>query len=228
MSIDLFSIREQEIFKTLQELTDCNFVIIGGYAVNAYTLPRFSVDCDLVIPNTKELSKIELILFQRGYEKIKLPKNLSYSGHFCRYEKMLENNFIVSMDILINQVIDRTTNSTFSFDWIFNNSDKIFLKGKTITQEFKTRIINLDALIVMKIIANRSTDLRDIFMIFPHARSHDWIRSEIKSRSNFNDLLEKVKVKISSKQFRDDLSGVFGFIDPKVFEKHKNALLLFK
>ena len=46
---DLFQLREKEIFETLRKLKDRNFVLIGGYAVNAYTLPRFSVDCDIVI-----------------------------------------------------------------------------------------------------------------------------------------------------------------------------------
>lgn len=49
MNKDLFSLREQEIFRILKEISECEFVLIGGYAVNAYALPRFSVDCDIVI-----------------------------------------------------------------------------------------------------------------------------------------------------------------------------------
>ena len=41
-----FQIREDEIFKTLKKILKYKFVLIGGYAVNAYTLPRFSIDCD--------------------------------------------------------------------------------------------------------------------------------------------------------------------------------------
>ena len=43
-----FQIREDEIFKTLKKILKYSFVLIGGYAVNAYTLPRFSIDCDIV------------------------------------------------------------------------------------------------------------------------------------------------------------------------------------
>jgi hypothetical protein len=50
-------------------LKGCDFVIIGGYAVNAYTLPRFSVDCDIVIKDENELRKIEEVLLGLGYEK---------------------------------------------------------------------------------------------------------------------------------------------------------------
>ncbi len=52
------SMREKEIFETLKSLKSCNFVIIGGYSVNAYALPRFSVDCDIVIKDKSELEKI--------------------------------------------------------------------------------------------------------------------------------------------------------------------------
>ena len=58
---NFLSLREEEIFKTIKELKECDFVIIGGYAVNTYTLPRFSVDCDIVIKNEIALEKIEKI-----------------------------------------------------------------------------------------------------------------------------------------------------------------------
>jgi len=57
-------LREKEIFETLKKIKNSNFVVIGGYAVNAYTLPRFSVDCDIVIKDRKELEKIEEALLE--------------------------------------------------------------------------------------------------------------------------------------------------------------------
>ncbi len=227
MNLGLFSIRENEIFKTLKELRHLNFVIIGGYAVNAYTLPRFSVDCDLVIKDENELEKIEKILLNIGYKKEKLPKEAQYFGSFCRYEKKLDNNFTLSMDILIGYVTDRMTKSSFHADWIFKNSILKKLIGKTITEELKVRIVNIDALLVMKIISCRATDIRDVFMMFPNANDKEWIKSEIQLRFDFNNRITLIIDKISSKQFKDGLSGVFGNIDPKVFEKHKKVLLDF-
>jgi len=222
---DLLTLREEEIFKALKELKNGDFVIIGGYAVNTYVLPRFSVDCDLVIKDENELKKIEKILLRMGYKKEKLPQEASYSGNFSRYEKKLDNNFAVSMDILIGKVTDRMTGAVFTTDWIFENSGIKILKGKTIAEELKMRIINLDALLVMKIISGRSTDIRDVFMMFPYAKDKAWIKSEIQARSDFQDRIIKIIEKISSKQFKDGLSGVYGYFDQKVFEKHKNAIL---
>ncbi|MFA5797297.1 MAG: hypothetical protein WC916_04645 [Candidatus Woesearchaeota archaeon] len=224
---DLFSLREGEIFNTLKELRDCDFSIIGGYAVNAYTLPRFSVDCDIVIKDETVLRKIEKILLKVGYKKEKLPQEAQYSGNFSRYEKKLSNNFAVSMDILISHVTDRMTGVVFAADWIFENSSMQLLRGKTITEELKMRILHIDALLVMKMISCRSTDIRDVFMMFPNAKDKEWIKSEISLRYYFKDRITKIIEKISSKQFKDGLSGVYGYFDQNVFEKHKKAIIGF-
>src|SRR3989344_5577143 len=212
---DLFSLREEEIFNTLKALQKCSFVIIGGYAVNVYTLPRFSVDCDIVIKEEKELKNIEKILFSIHYEKKITPENIPYSGKFFRYEKRLSNNFLVSMDLLFKSVIDRDTEVIFSAEWIFEHSSKKVLRGKTILEELKLKIINIDALIVMKIMSCRSTDIRDVFMMLPNAENKDRIISEISAKYDLNNRLSKVIETVNSKQFKDGLSGVYGKIDQK-------------
>lgn len=224
---DLFSSREAEIFRTLKELKDCDFVIIGGYAVNAYALPRFSVDCDMVIKDDSELKRIEKILSKRDYKKEEPDAEAQYSGNFLRYEKKLENNFAVSMDLLARNVIDRATGARFEAEWIFENSKIRLLKGKTITEELKLRIINIDALLVMKIISCRHTDIRDVFMMLPNADDKKWVRVEIAKRYDLKDRLTKIIEKVNSSQFKDGLSGVYGRFDQKVFEKHKKAILSF-
>lgn len=227
MKKDLFSLREEEIFLTLKELKDCDFAVIGGYAVNAYALPRFSVDFDIVIKDYKELNKIGKILIKRGYKNGETNAEAQYSGAFLRYEKRLENNFAVSMDILIRAVTDRMTGTAFSAEWVFENSSKKLLKGKTIAEELKLRIINIDALLVMKIISCRSTDIRDVFMMLPNAKDKEWVKSEITPRYDLKDRINKIIEKVTSKQFKDGLSGVYGYFDAKVFEKHKKAILTF-
>ena len=219
-----FTIREKEIFETLKKIKDKEFVVIGGYAVNAYTLPRFSIDCDIVVKDKQEAEKIAKILEKIGYKKNNPPENAQYTGNFQRYEKELENKFRVSMDILIEKVIDRQTKATFTSEWIFNNSKKSLLKGKTLTEQIQARIINIDALIVMKIISCRQTDIRDVFMMFPNSQNKEWIKSEISKRYNLDNRLEKIMKKITSKQFKDGLSGVYGFMDNKLFEKHKKSI----
>ena len=71
---NLFSLREREIFETLKKIKDSEFVLIGGYAVTSYTLPRFSVDCDIVLKDIDELKKISKKLIEIGYKKEKIDK----------------------------------------------------------------------------------------------------------------------------------------------------------
>jgi hypothetical protein len=66
----MLQLREKEIFETLKKMSKFNFVIIGGYAVNAYTLPRFSVDCDSVVKDKEDLKKIEKALLNFGVFEI--------------------------------------------------------------------------------------------------------------------------------------------------------------
>ncbi len=219
--MDLLQVREKQIFETLKKLQGFRFVIIGGYAVNAYTLPRFSVDCDIVIEDKVELNRIEKALLEFGYKKKSLPK----TDNFARYEKRLAEYFVVSFDVLIGAVFDRQTKVSVSADWVFKNSEIRSLKGKTIVEELKVRIINIDALFVMKMISCRSTDIRDIFMIAMYIKDKLWIKAEISSRCDFDNRFRKVEQKITSKQFRNGLQGVYGLIDNQTFEKSINAII---
>ena len=72
--MELLQVREKEIFEALKALKGCKFAIIGGYAVNAYALPRFSVDCDIVVEEEQDLEEIRKRLEARGYEKKKQTK----------------------------------------------------------------------------------------------------------------------------------------------------------
>src|SRR5216684_4068964 len=61
--------RESEILRTLEAIYPLGnkFTLTGGYAVDAYSpLPRYSVDCDMVIPKT-ELKALGGVLKELGY-----------------------------------------------------------------------------------------------------------------------------------------------------------------
>lgn len=221
----LLQLREEEIFKTLSKILKYKFVLIGGYSVNAYTLPRFSVDCDIVVKDKFELKKIEKELIKLGYKREKIASHLSYHGEFIRYEKEIQTNFEVSVDILFDKILDRQTNSTFYADWVFENSKIREIKGKTITNKLKLRVINIDSLIVMKMISARNTDIRDVFMLIPKAETIGWIKQEVSKRYDFQNRFNKINDKITSKQFKDNLQGVYGHIDNALFEKHKKSFL---
>jgi len=223
--MEQLQLREKEIFETLKKIKKCKFVVIGGYAVNAYTFPRFSVDCDIVIKDKKELEKIEELLFELEYQKVKNNNETPYDGKFERYEKEISQNFKVSIDVLVEEVLDRQTNAKFSADWVFENSALKSLKGKTISEQLELRIIKIDALFVMKFLSCRLTDIRDIFLLISSIKGVEWIKKELSERYDLKDRLSKVLNQITSKQFKDGLQGVFGLVDNKLFERNKNMIL---
>lgn len=224
--MEQLQLREKEIFETLKKIKNFKFAVIGGYAVNAYALPRFSVDCDIVVEDDSELKEMEKALKEFNYVKeLTSSANLPYHEEFRRYEKEIAKNFMVSVDIMIKNVSDRKTHALFTAEWIFKNSEIRLLKGKTITEELRLRIINPDALVVTKLVSCRNTDIRDVFMLITQAKDSDWIKEEVAKRHNFKDTITGVIDMITSPKFKDNLQGVYGRIDNKLFEKHKKAVL---
>ncbi len=222
--MEVLQIREKEVFETLKKLNGLEFVVIGGYAVNAYTLPRFSVDCDIVVMDKTELAKVETALLGLGYYR-KTSNAETDSIDFARYEKKISGFFRVSFDILVKDIFDRQTNVRIPAGWVFRNSEIHSLKGKTIAEDMKVRIVNLDALFVIKMISCRSTDMRDLFMMAPMVRDRKWIKAEVESMCDFKERFNRLKSKISSKEFRNGLQGVYGLVDESTYAKNVNAVV---
>jgi hypothetical protein len=196
--------KENEIFDILQKFIDkdLNFIIVGGYAVSAFK-HRFSVDADIVV-KSDDLSKFEGILKKTGFKKtiIKQLENV-YASKFIRYEKDQ-----ASVDILIDALASRTTNASFSFNIISDNSIKKKITG--IEKEVFARIPVKELLIVMKIHSGRLTDFRDIA-----ALAKDSNLQLIKQFLFIGDLkiihenLHKLNKVVNDKNFIDSFKGVF-------------------
>ncbi|HIG92651.1 MAG: hypothetical protein QT02_C0006G0004 [archaeon GW2011_AR9] len=219
--MELLQNREREIFKAIGKLDTKKLVIIGGYAVNAYTLPRFSIDCDIVVSHQADAHKIVQDLERMNYTQSTATEHFSYHGKFIRLEKELAPLFKVSMDIMFEEVSDRQTGAKFSASWIFENAQEQLLQGKTMTQKRKVLILSADALIVMKSISSRVTDIRDVFMLLPRARNVPWIQQEIEKRCDTQERLQRLKAKVMSSSFKDNLQGVYGYLDEITFAKHQ-------
>jgi len=221
MGIDSASLREQEIFRALSSLSGCDFSIIGGYAVNAYVLPRFSVDCDLVASGA-EGKKISAILVKRGYVKA---ANAHEAYHnFERFEREVAPGFFSSFDLLIDSVHDRQSGATFSADWVIGNSSLQTLAGKTVPERRTLRILSADALFVMKFACARVSDIRDLFMLCTEVKDWEFARREIGVRIGFGKQHAKIMEKVRSRQFKNNLEGVFGYVEPHAFAKRLAAM----
>ena len=221
---DKFAAREKEVFAALEALvhSKCEFAVIGGYAVNAYALPRFSVDCDLVA-SENGASKIGKELLSCGFHRVPPPKHAP-CVNFVRLEKELLPDIIAAFDILYEEVHDRQSGATFTAEWVFPHSSLVSLPAKTFAGQMKVRVVDADALFVMKFCCARATDIRDIFMLCDKVKDWEWVRGELAARLDLAAQHRKIMQKVSGTEFRNDLGGVYGYVEPAAFGKRLKIL----
>lgn len=224
--MDILSVREREIFDTLRSLEGEQFLLIGGYAVNAYTLPRFSVDCDIVIKDRYGLGRIERILSGRSYKEIKTRSDLPYHGEFIRYEKEVRPGFRASMDILVGTVSDRQSGASFPWSYLAENSRRMRLNAKTFPDALEALVPDAETLLIMKFASCRGTDIRDIFMLIVHIEDLKGLRRAIRKQGiDFKKSYDRIRELVTSKEFKKNLEGVYGYVDESAFDKHRKLIL---
>ena len=117
MSIFGFARREKEILRIIEIIYPYreNLVVVGGYAVDAYSpLPRYSVDCDVVIPK-KELSNFTNIFSTEGFTDTLQYQNELEGLETRRFKKTVEG-YPVFVDLLVDGVRCRQTEAAWKFD----------------------------------------------------------------------------------------------------------------
>lgn len=103
--------REAEIIRILRVLSSGGVahVVIGGYAVNALTSHRFSVDWDVVVAE-KDFETIIKILQQEGYSRqasVEVAESIQ-GAKGIKYAKLIGGRK-VSVDMFVDKVICRQT-----------------------------------------------------------------------------------------------------------------------
>ena len=213
--------REKEVLRLIELFKENNlkFIVIGGYAVSTYK-KRFSVDLDVVIKED-DLIKFEELLLKEGFS-ISYEKEIAllYGENFKRFRKKM-NDLPVDVDLLINGLVSRTTDAT----WSFENIDKNSQKRKLDDLEFLTP--DRELLLSMKIHSGRLSDVRDIIALMPCNKDK---LKEFLLRGNLNSLKSSIKKQalfIEKPQFDDSFKGIFGIqaYNPKEIESAKKLFI---
>ncbi len=220
----IFEEREKFIFSMLEGLkSKVDFVVIDGYAINAYTLPRFSVDCDLVVKDRKAMLAVKKLLELKGFAKRTIGALPGYRGEFlCLATK---KPVITTFDVLAGNVEDRITGTMFPAELIFKNSTKRTIFGKSNPANIETRVADPEMLFAMKAVSCRKPDIRDVFMLASTKLDKAKILQITKEVPIPAESIEKIVEKINSKGFKDSLQGVFGMLPEKQFETSKKKLV---
>jgi len=214
--------REALILQVLRKLSG-DFILIGGYAVNAYVPPRFSIDCDLVV--FEGVEGMKEILGKNGFEETE-KGDVPY-GEYIRFMHKKEK---VSFDLLVNSVLDRDSGVVFEGSLFKKYSRERVTVGRANPIRIKMRIADPELLFVMKFVSARRQDIRDIFMLSGTELNWNLIKEIIKKKCNEELMKERVrliKAKVTSKDYRDSLHGAFGKIPDKTFDNCSLNLVKF-
>nr|MDO8079275.1 hypothetical protein [Candidatus Freyarchaeota archaeon] len=215
--------RENEILRMIESFSDAalEFIVVGGYAVSGLARHRFSVDLDVVIQR-KNLDAFLRILKEKGFEKYVQRTGFDevYGGEFVSCVKKI-NDLPVTVDLLVESLVCRTTKASWSFDYIKRYLVIADVAGVAIS--VKCRIPENELLIAFKIHSGRRTDVRDFVLlaqdadiekIIKHIKRGDLGQLRIQVRS----MIEMLK----DKRLVDSLKGVFS-ISYDVSEQIENA-----
>ncbi len=214
--------REAVIFEALREMTG-GVVLIGGYAVNAYVPPRFSIDCDLVVLD--QLDRIKGVLIEKGFDEIErgeVPK-----GEYVRFLRRREK---VTFDLLINSVFDRETGIAFEGALFSKYSKERVTVGRVSPVGISMRIADPELLFAMKFVSARRQDVRDVFMLSGIELDWGLIREIIKTKCG-RELIERrigiIRSIVMSMSYRNSLQGSYGKIPDKTFNNCIQNLVKF-
>lgn len=213
--------REKIVLEILEKIPKQNVVLIGGYAVNAYVPPRFSIDCDLVVLG--KTGSIEAVLQDNEFEQAESGK-IPY-GNYMRYLRKKEK---VSFDLLVNSVLDRNSEILFGADLFKKYSKNRTTVGRGTPIRISLKIADPELLFAMKFVTGRKQDIRDIFMLSGEPIDLEVVEEIILEKCSKKIIEERtglIRNSIKSKDYRDSLHGTFGKMpDPRFDLCQKNLL----
>ncbi len=202
--------REAEVLRVLDVMhqTQIQPTLVGGYAVNAYSLlPRYSVDCDLVVQKRSLESLLRLLEEQlyavdetlreelEGVESVRLTKRLGGGD--------------VSVDLMAGGVRCRQTGAVWGEEEVRRRSKELRVAG--VNGSVLSNVAAREALIAMKLHSGRDQDVRDVVMLSSGA---DWemVRSLVDrgSKERVNLQLRSAAKTLGGKEFEGRLKAYFG------------------
>jgi hypothetical protein len=212
--------RERIALETLSRLPKSDAVLVGGYAMNAYAPPRFSLDCDLVILGNPV--PIESELKNQGFEKSSTG-DVPY-GSYIRYELKSDK---VSFDLLVNSLVDNRTMIAFEGKLFDKYSADRRTVGRLATTMVTMRIVDPELLLATKFVPARRQDARDIFMLSGTDIKWDLVEKLIRTKcpdAVIKSSKKMIQEIVGSVQYRDSLQSAYGRIPDVIFSRSRRNL----
>jgi hypothetical protein len=214
--------RETEIIRILRVLSEATdgFVVIGGYAVNAFGQHRFSVDCELATIRDN-VPVIDATLLGEGYELKRSEVRPPIGVTIREYAKPIGGE-TTSVLLFVDTVVNTTTRGIWTYKFIQENSVEAIVVGAT--GSTPSRVAQRNLLVAMKLHAGETQDFEDVVML---AERVDWKTvARCTATGSKQQLIEQIDYGIgemSSAKFASELKSVFAMrSDPTPLLKRAN------
>jgi len=204
----------------LSEATD-GFVVLGGYAVNAFGQHRFSDDCDLAT-DRDNVPVIDATLLREGYTLARSEVRPPIGVTIREYRKSVGGEQ-ASLELFVDTVVNTTTRGIWSYGFIRENSVEAIVKGAT--DSTPARVARRNLLVAMKLHAGRDHDSGDVVMLSEGA---DWKTvAKCAACGSKEQLIAQIDYaigEITSPRFASELKSTFAMrSDPTLLVKQANV-----
>src|SRR5438309_1502316 len=214
--------RETEIIRILRVLSEATdgFVVIGGYAVNAFGQHRFSVGCDLATTRDN-VPVIDAILLGEGYELRRNEVRPPIGVTSREYSKSVGGE-PVSVELFVDTVVSTTTRGIWTYKFIQDNSVEAIVAGAT--DSTASRVAQRTLLVALKLHLCGTQDSGDLVMLSERV---DWKTvakcAACGSKEQLIDQIESAIKEIPSAKFASELKSIFSMrSDPMILIKQAN------
>src|SRR6266545_4050292 len=207
--------RERAAFALLRRFRGAEAVLVGGYAVSAYGLPRFSLDLDFVVP-ASALPGIRGLLKSADLTRIRnWEGGAVFAGRAERWSRG-EEAVPLAVDLLIDGVLDRVSGASHPYASVRRGARRLIVRGLDPSSEAR-------ALVALKLEAGRRVDLRDLAVLA--GTDLDLERVATLVRDDRRDVLLKhldaLAAALVRRDFQDSLKGVY-MLDERAFRRVAN------
>jgi hypothetical protein len=215
--------RETEIIRVLKVLSEAmdGFVVLGGYAVNAFGQHRFSNDCDLAT-NRDNVPMIDTALLNEGYT-LERSDVLPPIGVTIRAYRKPVLGEPVSVELSVNRVVCTRTRGIWSYGFIQANSVDAIVAGAR--DSTPSRVAGRNLLVAMKLHAGRDNDSGDVVML---SEGIDWKEvarcAACGSKEQLIKQIEYAIGEISSARFASDLKSNFSMASDMAYRTKRTIL----
>lgn len=202
--------REQGCFDTLVSLEGEEAILIGGYAISAYGLSRFSVDLDLVTTDATA-SRLRSILADKGYEVAATwTGNKALAGHAERWTRGPKGKAI-GIDLLLDGVADRRSGASYSFTELRPMASRRAVRGVDPAKTATPLVADREVLIALKLAAGRKVDLRDVAILSRGIVDYGVVAGLLRRvpKAIVEERIRSLSESLETLHFRDALKGAF-------------------